>query len=53
MRKANDFIKFPKTGGQARQTSQEFQDISCFPQVVGALDGSLIPSKAPKEDPNE
>ena len=32
---------------------QEFLNISRFPQVVGALDGSHIPIKAPKDDPNE
>lgn len=53
MRRANDFIKFPKTEAETRQAIQKFQDISHFPQVVGALDGSHIPIKAPKEDPNE
>ena len=51
--RANDFIKFPKTEAETRQSIQEFQDISRFPQVVGALDGSHIPIRAPKEDPNE
>ena len=32
---------------------QEFFNISRFPQVLGALDGSHIPIKAPKDDPNE
>ena len=49
----NDFIKFPKTDAETRQSIQEFQDISCFPQVVGALDGSHIAIRVPKEDPNE
>ena len=53
LRIANDFIKFPKTEAETRQSIQEFQDISRFPQVVGALDGSHIPIRAPKEDPNE
>ena len=53
IRRANDFIKFPKTEAETRQTIQEFQDISHFPQVVGALDGSHTLIKAPKEDLNE
>ncbi|XP_068716991.1 putative nuclease HARBI1 [Montipora capricornis] len=53
MRRANDFIKFPKTETETSQAIQKFQDISHFPQVVGAFDGSHIPIKAPKEDPND
>ena len=53
MERANDFIKFPKTETETRQSILEFQDISRFPQFVGALDGSHIPIEAPKEDPNE
>ena len=53
MRRANDFINFPKAEAETRQAIQKFQDISHFPQVVGALDGSHIPIKAPKEEPNE
>ena len=53
MRRASDFIKFPKTEAKTSQAIQKFQDISHFPQVVGALDGSHIPIKAPKVDPNE
>jgi len=53
LRRANDFMKFPKTEAETRQSIQEFQDISRFPQVVGALDGFHIPIRAPKEDPNE
>ena len=53
IRRANDFIKFPKTAEETRQAMQEFLNISRFPQVVGALDGSHIPIKAPKDDPNE
>ena len=53
MRRANDVIKFPRTEAETRQFIKEFQGISRFPQVVGALDGSHIPIKVPKEDPNE
>ena len=45
MRRANDFIKFPKTETETSQAIQKFQDISHFPQVVGALDGSHITIK--------
>jgi len=53
IRRANDFIKFTKTEAETRQAIQEFLNISRFPQVVGALDGSYIPIKAPKDDPNK
>ena len=53
LRRANDFIQFSKTEAETRQTIQEFQNIGRFPQVVGALDGSHIPIKAPRNDPNE
>lgn len=53
MRRAYGFIKFPKAEAETRQAIQKFQDISHFPQVVEALDGSHIPIKAPKEEPNE
>ena len=53
MRRANDFIKFPKAEAETRQAIQKFQDISHFPQVIGALDGCHIPIKAPNEEPNE
>lgn len=53
IRRANNFIKFPETEAESRQTIQEFENISRFPQVVGALDGSHIPIKAPKDDANE
>ena len=51
--RANDFIKFPKTEEETTQAMQEFLNFSRFPQVVGALDGSHIPIKAPKDDSNE
>ena len=53
LRRANDFMKFPKTEAKTRQSIQEFQDIRRFPQVVGVLDGSHIPIRALKEDSNE
>lgn len=53
LRRANDFMKFPKTEAETRQSIQEFLDISRFPRIVSALDESHIPIRAPKEDPNE
>ena len=53
MERANDFNKFPKTEVETRQSILEFQDISRFPQFVGALDESHIPIKEPKEHPSE
>lgn len=52
LRGVNDFIKFPKTEAETRQSIKEFQDISRFPQAVGALDGSYIAIRVPKESPN-
>lgn len=45
--------KFPKSEAETRQSIQEFQDISHFPQVVGTLDVFHISFRAPKEDANE
>ena len=50
---AKEFIKFPKREGETRRAIEAFQEISCFPQVVGAIDGSHIPIIAPKNDPND
>lgn len=51
--RVHDFIKFPKSEAKTGQSIQEFQDISRFPRVLSRLDGSHIPIRAPKEDPNE
>ena len=50
---SKDFIKFPKGEAETRKAIEAFQEISCFPQVVGAIDGSHIPIIAPKNDPND
>ena len=47
------FIKFPKGEPETRRAIVAFQDISCFPQVVGAIDGSHIPIIVPTEDAND
>ena len=35
---ANVFMKFPKGEAETRRAIQAFQEISCFPQEVGAID---------------
>lgn len=52
LRRANEFIKFPKTEDETRKAIQDFANISTFPQVVGALDGSHIHIAAPHDSPN-
>ena len=49
-RKAANFIKFPKSDDEVRKVIGGFEDISVFPQVVGALDGTHIKIIAPKEN---
>ena len=48
----NDYIKFPKGEAETRDAIEAFQEVSSFPQVVGAIDGSHIPIAAPNEDAN-
>ena len=49
-RKAANFIKFPKSEGEVRKVIGGFEDISVFPHVAGALDGTHIKIIAPKEN---
>lgn len=49
-RKAASFIKFPKTELEVRKIVSEFEDISMFPHVIGALDGTHVKIIAPKEN---
>lgn len=46
---ASCFIKWPR-GEQATRVIEEFQRAKGFPGVIGAVDGSLIQIRAPKED---
>ena len=50
---AKEFIKFSKGETETRKAIEAFQEISCFPQVVAAIDGSHIPIIAPKTDLND
>ena len=37
---AYNFVRFPKGEAETRRAIKLFQEISCFPQVVDAIDGS-------------
>ena len=49
-RKAASFIKFPKSEVEVGKVVSEFEDISMFPHVIGALDGTHVKIIAPKEN---
>ena len=46
----DQFIKFPTCPAQVREKIQDFREKSTFPNVVGAIDGTHIPIRAPKEN---
>ena len=50
VRRANRYIYFPRNIEALRNIKQGFYSIANFPRVVGAVDGTLIPIKAPSED---
>ena len=47
VRRKYDFIKFPSTEEEVLRTIGTFSQLSDFPMVVGAIDGSHIPIVAP------
>ena len=49
-RHRHEYIKFPQTQMELQQVKEGFYDMSDFPNVLGAVDGSLIPIFAPKKD---
>ena len=46
----DQFIKFPTCPAQVREKIQDFREKSTFPNVVGTIDGTHIPIRAPKEN---
>lgn len=44
----DDFIKFPSTRAEIGRKIEGFSEKSKFPNVVEAIDGSHIPTRAPK-----
>lgn len=49
-RKAVNYIKFPRTEEEAQKVIGEFEHISLFPHVVGALDSTHLKIIAPKQN---
>lgn len=43
-------IRMPNSALQINKTKQKFGEINGFPHVIGAIDGTHIPIKAPSED---
>ena len=50
VRLRNRFIKFPRNINDIMSSKQDFHEIAEFPNVIGAIDGTLISIKTPKED---
>ncbi|XP_033759136.1 putative nuclease HARBI1 [Pecten maximus] len=47
---ARSYIKFPLTNREQAKIKQDFFAIRAFPNVLGAVDGSLIPIHTPSEE---
>lgn len=45
----NEYIKFPSTNREILTTRETFNDLTDLPNVVGAIDGTHIKIKTPKE----
>ena len=45
----NDFIKFPANEVETRASIETFEELSDLPNIAGAIDGTHIKIKAPKE----
>ena len=48
----NNHIKFPVVDADIGRNKQKFYEIAQFPRVIGAIDGTLINIKRPKENEN-
>ena len=46
------FIKFPRNEDEVQQTKEQFYNKAHFPNVLGAIDGTLVPIIAPKDEEN-
>ena len=46
----NNYIQFSATQNEITAMKQEFYDIAQFPNVIGAIDGTLVFIRAPIED---
>lgn len=46
----NENIKFPETEAETLAATGTFEDISELPNIVGAIDGSHVRIKAPKDN---
>ena len=45
----NDYIEFPETEAETRVATETFDELSQLPNIVGAIDGSHVRIKAPKD----
>jgi len=50
VRQMRRFINFPRNREETQQTKEDFHDVARFPQVLGAIDGTLIAISTPSED---
>ena len=48
----NRYITFPLTREEQQKTKEEFRELAGMPNVLGAIDGTLINIVAPTEDEN-
>ncbi|XP_043469634.1 putative nuclease HARBI1 [Leptopilina heterotoma] len=49
--RSGDYIRWPQ-GRELRRVQEEFEEISGFPNVIGAIDGCHIQISAPSENPD-
>ena len=49
-RRVGDYIKFPTTDAEMRNVKEKFFQVAGFPNVLGAIDGTLVPIKGPSAD---